>query len=104
MIENKTLVLTNLIPDKEKQITHDKTILNWLNLQNDGISVLMFLEDIFKHKELSPESSLKIFSETVLKLKPKVIDASRDHYWRDVLENAGVKNIEHNPYPNEIFK
>jgi hypothetical protein len=104
MIENKVLVLTNLIPDKEKQIAHDNTILTWLSLQEKGISVLSFLEDIFKHKELNPQDSLNTFIQTVINLKPKIIDASRDHYWRDVLENSGVMNIEHNPYPNEIFR
>jgi len=105
MLNNKTLVLTNLIPDKDKQNNHDDTILQWLGLKEDGISVLSFIEDIVKHKELNPENSLNTFLEIVKKMKPKTIDASRDHYWRDVIEEESSDlEIEHNPYANELFR
>lgn len=104
MIDSKTLVLTNLIPDKEKQNNHDSTIISWLNLESKGISVLKFLEDVYKHKDLSPEDSIKVLTNTIKTVKPKIIDASRDHYWREVIEEDCEVEIEHNPYPNEIFQ
>lgn len=104
MIANKTLVLTNLIPDRDKQKKHDNVILEWLNLEIKGISVLKFLEDIYKHKELTPEDSITLLTNTIKTVNPKIIDASRDHYWREVIENSCEIEVEHNPYPNEIFQ
>ena len=91
------LLLTTIHPDRADQAVHDEQVLDWFG-DPEAVTIMQYLDRIGAGDSPDPDTRMTLLMNEIRVEKPKLVDVSIDHYWRDTITDETGLPCTHRPF------